>query len=488
MGFIAKVSSTFVEILARFLGHEAHGSRDAVIFLSLILGATALFLLTRLFALVNETLVRSREFFQEKSRIDDLKLKVGDLSSKLNTELTNVSKQAQKNSRKLSLLEDKISKEPVRLELDDGSDSVESRIALLEQKLGIVREQKLELEVQTPATDAEVPASSPAEPAKAEPETSPLLLALSRTRQKIHAQLLGILQRKKVHGLGFHERIREVLDEHGLAGCWNKTLVAALDAVPDDPIEPLSELGTRIENLLAEAIDERLKAETEAEILPKTKSQRPRVVLLLGARQSERLEVAADLAMFLKKQGAKVILADCNVCDSRQREKLFIWGEKAGVPVLAGSERNRAGAVAYKSIHKAQDEHFDVLVMHAPDPHSEGAEEEWTNLCSIIEREHPGAPHERLLIDNVGDERSIGMSLPKEITATGLIFTGFDLTEYGGLLVSRAEEFKLPVRFVVLREPKRRIHPFSPKEFAAALCLGVIPDTSAPASNTAPSV
>lgn len=475
MTLIADIGAVFVELIARVLGAPSHGSRDVVIFLAVILGGGSLALLWRLQNLVHRELFRIREMHIEKARVDELKIKVDDVSSKLNTEHINLSQQFQKYSKKLAALEEKLSKQPVRLELDGGESSFEERLLALEQKLhgGAKKELVLEESVPQPQAAAEKPEQAVE---KKENEPSPWLLALEKSRRRLHDQLLDLLKHKKRLGSAFSEAVRDILQEHGLAVCWNKELEAVLLTAPDSSEQNSQELSAQIESILARAVSDKLKAEKSAEVLPANSSQRPRVIMVTGSAGSERLEIAAELAQFLKRQGAKVLLGDCNASVTKYRDNLMQWGEKAGVPVLTGAARAKPGSVAYRSIHKAQDEHFDTVILHAPDAGDQSsAVEQWKQLQALIEREHPGAPHETLLIDNVAEKKN-AKPPPSEVSPTGLILTGFDLSDHGGLLVSRVEEFKLPVRFVVLSEPKRRFHPFSSTEFAAALCLGVAPE------------
>lgn len=482
MALVADIGTVVVELVGRILGAPAHGSRDVVIFVALVAGTGCLALLWRLQNRVHRELSRWREQHIEAARVDELKIKVDDVSSKLNTEFTNLSQQLQKYSKKVAALEEKISKQPMRLELDNGESSLEERILAMEQRLHMGP--KKEVKAEEPAKKDEAAAEKKSEkPEKKEPEVSPWLQALDKSRRRLHDQLMDLLKQKQRLGKSFPDAVRDVLNEHGLAVCWNNELEALLLAAPDND-QNTSELGVQIESILARTVSEALKVDTSAGVLPANSSQRPRIIMVTGSGGSERLEVSAELAQFLKRQGAKVLLGDCNSSVTKHRDNLISWGERAGVPVLTGAARAKPGSIAYRSIHKAQDEHFDTVILHAPDASDKADVEQWQQMQALIQREHPGAPHETFLIDNLNDKRN--GKAPTEITPTGLIITGFDLSDHGGLLVSRAAEFKLPVRYVVITEPKRRIHPFSSSEFAAALCLGAAPESKEKDTSDAP--
>ena len=57
----------------------------------------------------------------------------------------------------------------------------------------------------------------------------------------------------------------------------------------------------------------------------------------------------------------------------------------------------------------------------------------------------------------------------KTAGVTGLVMTKLDGTARGGILVSIAEKFKLPIHFIGVGEGVDDLSPFAAKDFARAL-------------------
>lgn len=470
MGFIAEISSAFVDVVARIMGAPSHGTRDPVIFLLLVIAGIGLVWLRRINNTLNEELLRTREVLHEKGRIDDLKLKVDDITYKVSTELTNFSQQIQKSAKRIITLEEKAFKQPVKFELDTGETKPDEQGEKNKKEASEEAGGKKSAEQSTKEKQPEK--TAPSNKAREE-DNEPSLWhkALERTRERLHQQLFELIRRTSPSSSRFTTAVRDMLEEQGLAPCWNEDFQSALEKIMGSGEQDPSIVRERLEAALAQVVKQQLQSGSDAPILPKNGMQRPRVVMLVGANSTERLEVAAELAIFLKKLGAKVLLGDCNPIDSKNKDLLVAWGAQAGVPVLTSTSRTKPSQVAYRSIHKAQDEHFDSVILYGPDDlERKDATEQWDQLRSIIQREQPGAPHEMLYIDNLSEQSSKKQPASRMISPTGLIITGFDMSDRGGALVARSLELKAPIRFVVISQPKRRFHPFSPVEYATALC------------------
>ena len=66
-------------------------------------------------------------------------------------------------------------------------------------------------------------------------------------------------------------------------------------------------------------------------------ARKPHVVLVVGVNGSGKTTTIGKLAQHYREQGERVVLAAGDTFRAAAVEQLKIWGERAGVPVIAGA-------------------------------------------------------------------------------------------------------------------------------------------------------
>ncbi len=97
---------------------------------------------------------------------------------------------------------------------------------------------------------------------------------------------------------------------------------------------------------------------------------------------------------------------------------------------------------------------------------------ELEKMVRVIKKKLPAAPHAALLVldATVGQNAHSQVELFKQaINVTGLIVTKLDGTAKGGVLVSLAERFALPVHAIGIGEGIEDLRPFAARDFARSL-------------------
>jgi fused signal recognition particle receptor len=98
--------------------------------------------------------------------------------------------------------------------------------------------------------------------------------------------------------------------------------------------------------------------------------------------------------------------------------------------------------------------------------------EELAKIVRVIKKKLPDAPHATLLVldATVGQNAHSQVEAFKQmINITGLIVTKLDGTAKGGVVVSLAERFGLPVHAIGIGEGIGDLRPFSSKDYAGSL-------------------
>jgi fused signal recognition particle receptor len=200
----------------------------------------------------------------------------------------------------------------------------------------------------------------------------------------------------------------------------------------------------------------------------------PAVILMVGVNGVGKTTTIAKLAYQLKHQGKKVLCAAGDTFRAAAIEQLQEWAERVGVEVIKHAAGADPAAVVYDAIQAAKARRMDVVIIDtAGRLHTKvNLMEECKKIKRVIAREHEGAPHEVLLVldATVGHN---GVAQAKQfheaLGLTGLVMTKLDGTAKGGIVVSIANELKIPVKLIGVGEKLPDLQPFDPLSFTEAL-------------------
>lgn len=229
----------------------------------------------------------------------------------------------------------------------------------------------------------------------------------------------------------------------------------------------------------AQQVREEVKAIT-ARILDKGETahrltgENPLLILVIGVNGVGKTTSIAKIAAGLKKQGRSVQLVAADTFRAAAAEQLTVWGERIGVNVIRHKEGSDPAAVLFDGIHSAVAKGTDVLICDTAGRlhNKKNLMNELQKMDRIIEREFPQAHRETLLVidGSTGQNALSQVRQFSEITnITGIILTKLDGTAKGGIVISIADEFSIPVKFIGVGEGLEDMQPFRPDEFVEAL-------------------
>lgn len=203
-------------------------------------------------------------------------------------------------------------------------------------------------------------------------------------------------------------------------------------------------------------------------------SSTPLVLLMIGVNGSGKTTSIAKIAHMLKQDGKRVMLAAADTFRAAAIEQLEIWGERAGVPVVRHQEGADPSAVIYDAIKSAQAKNIDVLICDTAGrlQNKKNLMLELEKMNKIIDREFPEAARETLLVLDASTGKN-AVSQAKEFgtaaNLTGIVLTKLDGTAKGGIVITLADEFDVPVKFIGVGEGMEDLQVFDPEMFAGAL-------------------
>jgi len=203
-------------------------------------------------------------------------------------------------------------------------------------------------------------------------------------------------------------------------------------------------------------------------------AHKPHVVLVIGVNGSGKTTTIAKMAHLFKGEGKKVMLAAGDTFRAAAVEQLKVWGDRAGVPVIAKQTGADAAGLAYEALERAKAEGCDVLLIDTAGRLHNKANlmDELAKIVRVIRKLDPEAPHTTLLVldATTGQNAHSQVEIFKAMCdVTGLVITKLDGSAKGGVLVALAEKFKLPVHAVGVGETADDLRPFDAEIFARDL-------------------
>ena len=227
-----------------------------------------------------------------------------------------------------------------------------------------------------------------------------------------------------------------------------------------------------VKTFLAKKIEETLVDVAKPLILNNSKT--PSVVLVVGVNGTGKTTTIGKLAHQYSSEGKKIMIAACDTFRAAAVEQLQIWAERSNAEFVKGSQGCDAASLAYEALEKAKSKNIDVLFIDTAGRVQNRTElmEELAKIIRVIRKLDPESPHHCLLtLDATTGQNAVSqVEIFKEMAEiSGLIVTKLDGSAKGGILLSLAEKFSLPVHAIGVGEKIEDLQSFEAQEFAKSL-------------------
>ena len=142
--------------------------------------------------------------------------------------------------------------------------------------------------------------------------------------------------------------------------------------------------------------------------------------------------------------------------------------------MITGQQGGDAAALAYQAMEAASQKQSDLLIIDTAGRLQNRSElmEELAKIHRVIGKFDDTAPHDSVIVlDGTVGQNALSQAKAFQEVAkiTGMIITKLDGSAKGGIVISLADEFGLPVHMVGVGEQADDLQSFTADEFAAAL-------------------
>jgi fused signal recognition particle receptor len=297
---------------------------------------------------------------------------------------------------------------------------------------------------------------------------SRLRAGLSRTSSRLAEDIGGVFSDRKVDSATLDE-LEDILITSDIGVATSARLRGELekrrfegDTDAEDVRRALAEI---IANILAPV------ARPLADLTP---TRDLRVILVAGVNGTGKTTTIGKLAARFTENGSTVMLAAADTFRAAAIDQLKIWGERVGVPVVAGEPNSDPAALAFDAMQQARDNNVDVLLIDTAGRLHNKADlmAELEKIVRVIRKLDDNAPHEVLLVldATTGQNAHAQVETFRDLVdVSGLIVTKLDGSARGGVIVSLADRFSLPIYAVGVGEGIDDLRPFEALPFARSL-------------------
>jgi fused signal recognition particle receptor len=204
------------------------------------------------------------------------------------------------------------------------------------------------------------------------------------------------------------------------------------------------------------------------------RSKRPHVVLVVGVNGSGKTTTIGKLAKQYRDAGLAVHLAAGDTFRAAAVEQLKIWAERTGCPITTRPAGADAAGLALDALNAARADGADLLLIDTAGRLQNRTDlmAELQKIVRVLKKGDASAPHTVLLVldATVGQNAHSQVETFRDIVGVnGLVMTKLDGTARGGVLVSLAEKYGIPVHFIGVGETAEDLRPFEAESFARSL-------------------
>ena len=296
---------------------------------------------------------------------------------------------------------------------------------------------------------------------------------LEKTKQGFFSKISKAVAGKSTVDISFLDELEEILITSDVGLSTTIKIIDRLEArVAKDKYLNTSELNAilkdEIGNILAENNTRDLLS-----FVPET-DKKPYVIMVVGVNGVGKTTTIGKLAYQFKKAGKEVLLGAGDTFRAAAVDQLEIWSQRVGVGIVKQSMGSDPAAVAFDTVQSGVAKGVDIIILDTAGRlhNKQGLMDELSKIKKVMSKVIPDASHEVLLVLDASTgqnalEQAKHFSAATQVTALAL--TKLDGTAKGGVVLSIADEFKIPIKYIGLGERMDQLQVFNRQAFIETL-------------------
>lgn len=297
---------------------------------------------------------------------------------------------------------------------------------------------------------------------------SRLSKGLSKSTNKLSKNLGDILTKKKLDKNALDE-LEEALI---MADLGPKTAAHIVEEFAKGRFEKDID-ANEIREALAMQIENILRP-VAAPLIPEKQDGEPFVILMTGVNGVGKTTTIGKMARQYQDRGLKVVMAAADTFRAAAVEQLGVWAERNHCKIVTKDIGADPAAVAFEAYDVAKAEGADILMIDTAGrlQNKKNLMEELQKVVRVLKKQNENAPHASLLVlDATTGQNALSQAetFKELVDISGLVVTKLDGSAKGGVLVSLADQFKIPVHAIGVGEGIEDLQPFTAHSYARSL-------------------
>lgn len=296
---------------------------------------------------------------------------------------------------------------------------------------------------------------------------------LEKTKQSFFAKLgKAVVGKSKVDDEVLDE-LEEVLITSDVGVSTTIKIIEKIEErVARDKYLGVSELNGILKEEIAALLEENNTSDLKDFSIPDVK--KPYVIMVVGVNGVGKTTTIGKLAAQYKNAGYEVVLGAADTFRAAAVDQIRLWGERAGVPVVAKGMNTDPSSVAFEAVEYGVKNKADVVIIDtAGRLHNKvNLMNELSKIKRVMKKFVPEAPHDVMLVldGSTGQNALVqAREFSKATEITSMAITKLDGTAKGGVVIGISDEFKVPVKYIGVGEKINDLQVFSSVEFVDSL-------------------
>lgn len=210
---------------------------------------------------------------------------------------------------------------------------------------------------------------------------------------------------------------------------------------------------------IKESPEQALIAQLTSYLSTKERQTKPGIILIVGVNGTGKTTSAAKLAKVLP---GKNLLAAADTFRAAAVDQLQTWGEKLGIPVIAGAANSDPASVSFDAT-KRFSEGFDNLIIDTAGRLHNKADlmAELGKVKRVVEKSAE-ISEVLLVIDATTGQNGLAQAeiFTEAVDVTGIILTKLDGSAKGGIALAIEKKFDIPIKWIGNGENVNNFEPF----------------------------
>lgn len=297
--------------------------------------------------------------------------------------------------------------------------------------------------------------------------------SLDKTRLSLVNQLKALVGQGPINTEAVEE-IEAILLQADVGVKATDEIIKSLQDKLRTEVLPPEEAIAYLKQILRQMLDAPISNHNFASMLVPEKNQL-NIWLVTGVNGAGKTTTIGKIAHLAKKSGYSTLIAAADTFRAAAVQQVKVWGDRAGVEVIANQGKNTdPAAVVFDGITAAQSRGTELLLVDTAGrlQNKQNLMEELSKIRRIVDKKSAGAIVESLLVlDATLGQNGLRQAevFSKSAGISGVVLTKLDGTAKGGVAIAVVQQLGLPIRFIGAGEGLEDLRPFSSFEFVEAL-------------------